>query len=266
LTMLALDKPLIAKLDTTTFNFQKIIIDRLKLYDFTEAAITSYCLDKSKKFEGYDFKAFKDKFRLAQFKKDSEIKSIEYDKMIQVGNNFVKNELADSIFVLNMANFEQWILNSMRITYMKYPSEIFKNEKQKNEKQEKQIDITLVKESVDLDDLWGKIIERYLIGLTYDGMKKLLNKFLKLFDIKKAEITTDIVDKINENSQCRHLIVHNHKIVNDAYIEKSGKHARFKKNEQIVISEEILFEEGDNLLRFMQDFRNIFARRRRKNK
>ena len=39
------------------------------------------------------------------------------------------------------------------------------------------------------------------------------------------------------------------------YINNCGKFARFKDGDIIKISEDILFEQGDNLLRFMQDFR-----------
>lgn len=254
--MFNLEKQLIAKLDTTTFNFQKIIMDRLKLYEFARAAIRSYCIDRAGTFEGYDFKAFKSKFKLVQFKRNGEIKSIEYDKIIQVGNDFVENELADSVYVLNMGDFERWLLDILRIAYMKNPGELFQNEKQ--------IDISLIKESFNLNDLWEKIIDKHLIGLPYDGMKKMLTKFLKVFDIRRAEITANIIDKINENSQCRHLIIHNHKIVNESYIEKSGKFARFNKDEKLNVSDQILFEEGDNLLRFMQDFRKYLEKKEKK--
>lgn len=237
-----------SRLDVDTIGFQKSVISRLKLYNFAKSAIDSYCNDKASKLNGYNFNEFKSKFKLVNFKTDKEIKDITYKEIIDVGNNFLENELADSIFVLNMSTFENWVLTTLKLHFIENHNAIF-------QKSDKKIDISTIVESNDLNELWGKIIDEYLKNLPYSGMKKTLIDFLKIFNIKREKFTPNIIDRIHENSLCRNIIVHNQKKVNRIYVEKCGKFARYKEGEVIKITEDILYEQGDNLLKFMQDFR-----------
>ncbi|MCX5847383.1 MAG: hypothetical protein NTW12_13660 [Deltaproteobacteria bacterium] len=254
--MVKLGNLTISKIDKVTFGYEKLILDRLKLFDFAKSAIGEYCLSKADQLKGYDFQNFKGRFQTIKFRADREIKSIKYDQMVNIGNGFIESELSDAIFVLNIANFEQWILEILKIMIMQNP-DMFEGDKK--------IDLSMIRESVDLDNLWERIVERYLIGLPYDGMKKMIERVVKIFEINKSVITTDHIGKINEYSQCRNLIVHNHKIVNEAYVRKSGKFARYKQGDSISINEKILFDEGDALLRFMQDIRNYLGKKVKKN-
>lgn len=237
-----------SRLNSDTIRFQNSVISRLKLYNFAKSAIDSYCKSKANNLEGYNFNEFKTKFKLIDFKKDKEIKDINYKEIIDVGNNFLENELADSIFVLNMSTFENWVLTTLKLHFIENPDVLFQNS-------DKKIDISIIRESNDLDELWEKIIDDYLRSLPYSGMKKTLFVFLKQFNIKQENITSGIIDRIYENSLCRNIIVHNQKKIDRIYVEKCGKFARYKDGEIVKITEDILFEQGDNLLRFMQDFR-----------
>jgi len=246
--MKKLSKKLISKVDRATIRFQNEVINRLRLYDFAKSAISFYCKERATYFDGYDFKDFKGKFRLIEFKEDKEIKSISYKEIIGVGNKFIEDELADSIFVLNMSTFENWILTMLNHKLLDNKADIFK-------KDDKTVDISVIQESSNLYELWEKIISKYLQKLPYSGMRSMLLKLLKDFRINQVDITPNLIGKIIENSLCRNSLVHNQKKVQDDYIKKCGKFAKFNEGDNIKITEPVLFEQGDNLLRFMQDFR-----------
>jgi len=247
-----LDSKLLSKIDLSTIGYQNHIINRLKLYDFAKSAISLFCKDQKHNLVGYDYPGFKNKFKLLKFNPDKEIKSIKYNEIIDVGNKFIGDELADSIFVLNVSTFENWVLTMLNYRMKDNKTNIFIGD-------DKAVDISIIQESADIDELWDTIIRRYLQKLPYSGMKSMLLKLLKEFDIKHTDMTPDLIDKLNENSLCRNLIVHNQKKVNDEYIQKSGKFAVFKQGDSVEITEKLLFEQGDNLLVFMQDFRKVIS-------
>lgn len=238
----------ISKLDTATIRPQMAIINRLKLFDFSKAAILHYSESRKKEFLGYSFDKLQSRFKLVAFKKGSRVKSIEYKEILNVGDSFIKEELSDSIFVLNMATFEHWLFCTLKELILSNPREFFP-------KSEKQIQVSHLKNYPDMPTLWEDLADDYLSALPYKGMKATLKTFLGCFGLKEAKFLKDIMDKLNENSQCRNIIIHNQKIVNATYTKKCEKFAKFTEGEHIMITEDILFEQADNLLRFMQDFR-----------
>lgn len=241
-----------SKLIHSTVEYQNHILNRLKLYDFAKSAISLFCEDRKKNLLGYEYADFKSKFQLVQFKPDKEIKSIGHKEIVDIGNQFIGNELADSIFVLNDSTFENWILTMLSFRMKDNKANIFTNT-------DKAVDISIKQESNDIDQLWDTIIRMYLQKLPYTGMKNMLLKLLKEFNIKSSEVTPHLIDKLNENSLCRNIIVHNQKKINDDYVKKSGKFAVFHKGDTVEITEKRLFEQGDNLLVFMQDFRKVIS-------
>jgi hypothetical protein len=243
---------LITKLDGATIRCQMAIINRLRLFDFSKAAILHYSESRKKELLGYSFDKLHSRFRLVGFKKGSRVKSIEYKEIVNVGDSFIKEELSDSIFVLNMATFEHWLLWTLKELILSNPREFFP-------KSEKQIEVALLKKYPDMTKLWEDLADDYLGALPYKGMQATLKTFLRCFGLKEANFLKDIIDKLNENGQCRNIIIHNQKIVNATYTNKCKKFTRFTKGEHILITEDILFEQADNLLRFMQDFRKNLA-------
>jgi hypothetical protein len=111
---------LISTIDATTIRFQTEIINRLKLFDFSKSAILHYCESQKKDFQGYSFDNLQGQFKLVGFKKGRKVKSIEYKEMVTVGNSYIKGELTDSIFVLNMATFEHWLLWVLKTLILEY--------------------------------------------------------------------------------------------------------------------------------------------------
>ena len=173
--------------------------------------------------------------------------------MVNVGNSFIKAELSDSVFVLNMATFENWLLWILKALILWNPREFYPKSK-------KQIEITYLRKFPEMSTLWEELTDDYLSSVPYQGMKALLKIFLNCFGLKEANVTKNLLDMINENSQCRNVIMHNQKKVNASYTKKCGRFAKYAEGESVAVTEDILFEQADNLLRFMQDVRNNWAR------
>jgi hypothetical protein len=246
---------LISKFDATTIRFQTAIMNRLKLFDFSKSAILHYAESQKKEFQGYSFENLQDRFRLIGFKRGSTVKSIDYKDMVNVGNSFIRAELSDSVFVLNMATFEHWLLWILKALILSNPQEFYPKSK-------KQIEITYLRKFPEMSTLWEELVDDYLSSVPYQGMKALLKTFLNCFGFKETDVTKNLLDMINENSQCRNIIMHNQRKVNASYTKKCGRFAKYAEGDSVVLTEEILFQQSDNLLRFMQDVRNNWARGR----
>lgn len=248
-----LSSKIISQIDSSTIRFQGEVMNRLKLFDFSKTAILYYTDLQKKELQGYSFDNFQHRFKLVEFKDGSKLKSIQYKDMVDVGNLFIKEELSDSIYVLNMATFEHWLLSSLRTLILSNPHDLYPSTN-------KTIDITFLKKFTDIKVLWEELVDDYLKPIPYQGMKFFLKTFLKSFAHKEVDTSNHLLDKINENSMCRNLIVHNQKKVNSTYINKCGKFALFSLDDTITITEELLFAQADNLLRFMQDFRKNLSK------
>ena len=244
---------LISKFDTTTIRFQIAIINRLKLFDFSKSAILHFSEFQKKEFRGYSFESLQGRFKLVGFKAGSTVKNIDYKNVVDVGNSFIEAELSDSIFVLNMATFEHWLMWTLKALILSNPREFYPKNK-------KQIEINYLKKFPEMSVLWEELVDDYLSSVPYQGMRALLKTFLSCFGLHESDFTKNLIGIINENSQCRNIIIHNQKKVNAAYIKKCGRFSKFAEGEHVVITEDMLFEQADNLLRFMQDFRNNCAK------
>lgn len=242
---------IISTLDSVTIRFQSEIINRLKLFDFSKSAIQYFSESQKNSFSGYSFENLQGQFKLVEFKQDRKLKNIEYKDIVNVGNSFISGELSDSIFVLNMATFEHWLLGTLKTFFLSDPREHFPKSK-------KQIDVIYLKKFPDIDTLWDDLIDDYLSSAPYQGMKNLLKTFISDFNFIESNFTKNIIGKINENSLCRNVIMHNQKKINATYIQRAGKFKKFNEGEIIKITENLLFSQADNLLRFMQDFRKQF--------
>lgn len=240
---------LISKFDTLTVRFQNEITNRLKLFYFSNSAILHYCETMQEDFKGYSFENFQARFKLVDFKEGTKLKSIHYKDMVNVGNSYIKGELSDSIFVLNMATFEHWLLSLLKVLILSNPREFYP-------KNSKQLEVTYLKKFQELPALWEDLVDDYLNAVPYQGMMDFLKLFLKCFGLKESDFTNDLLYMINENSQSRNIIMHNQKKVNTAYVKRSGKFGKYAEGERIAVTVDVLFEQADNLLRFMQDFRN----------
>ena len=94
-------------------------------------------------------------------------------------------------------------------------------------KSKKQIEVTYLNKFLDMPMLWEELVDDYLSTLQYQGMNIILKKFLSCFGFTENDFTKNLLGMINENSQCRNVIMHNQKKVTATYIKKCGKIRKF---------------------------------------
>ncbi len=246
-----------SKLDANIVKFQVKIRKNLQLYLFSKDAIVNFTKSSKEQFKDYEFKDFLGKFKKLNFKKDSEIKKISYSKISVYGENLVKNELSDLIFILNISDFEAWLSEFFNLLFIYNHDLLLKFiDPSKNP-----VELSIIIRSDNLEDVWKKIINRHLSNKFYKGMSNILKDLLKTLNVKLDKDLETIVGQINEHSLSRNLIIHNKSKVNSEYIQKSGQYSRFDKaGANIEISEDYLFQQVDNVLFFMQEIRKKLSK------
>ncbi len=195
---------------------------------------------------------FLDRFKNVSVKKTSEIKEIKHTEISDYGKNLIENELSNLVFVLNMSDFEAWLVESLNL--------IFSSDRKMLttrylDPKKIPLNLSLVEQSKNIDEVWQRIIDRYLSNKLYNRKEEVLRILLGACNIKEDKKFKTLAGKINENFLCRNLMVHNKNKVNKEYLDKAGKYAKFEIGEIVKASEDYLFEQGDNLLFFMQKVR-----------
>lgn len=241
-----------SKVDSNIVKFQTKIRKNLELHCFSKDAVVHFAKFYKSNFKDYKFFNFASKFKNVRVKKTSEIKTIKHTEISDYGKNLIENELSNLVFVLNMSDFEAWLVESLNLVFSSdhkmLTRRYFKPEKTP-------LDLSLLEQSENIDDVWRKIIDKYLSNKLYDRKEDVLRNLLSACNIKEDKEFKILVVKINENFLCRNLIIHNKNKVNKEYLDKAGKYAKFKLGDMVRISEEYLFEQVDNLLFFMQKVR-----------
>ena len=241
-----------SKLDSKIVKFQTKIRKNLQLYCFSKDAIHYFCKQKRKDFSDYVFSDFKSKLQRVNFKDDAEIKNIKQAKIVKYGDNLINEESADMVYILNISDFESWLVEMFNLIFINNREAFLKRIHVKDYK----VNISIINQSDSTHEIWEKIIEQYLSKKFYKGMDKILSHFLSVCQIEEDTKFKELIGEIYENDLTRNLIIHNNKKVNLNYIKKAGKFSQFKKTgSKIKITEDYLFQEGDNLLSFMQKVR-----------
>jgi len=121
--------------------------------------------------------------------------------------------------------FENFVFDLMKDIMIKYP-------KQLNE--QKEIKVGIITNQNSMDELIYLLIDQELSALKYKNLKDWIDRLKKMVSITGP--STDEVKKISEIKATRDLLVHNKGIVDETYIKKAGKLARYKKGERIEVS------------------------------
>jgi len=244
-----------SKIENNIIKFEVKIRKNLQLYSFSKDAIISFSKKSKEQFDDYEFKHFLKKFKKINFRQDAEIKNINYKEIPTYGNNLIKNELSNLIFILNISDFEAWLGDFFNLLFLNDHNLFLKFGNK--DKDENQIKLFMITESNDIEEIWQKIIDKHLNSKFYKGMPYILDSLLLVCCIKKDKDFEDIIGQINEHCLSRNLIIHNKNKVNIEYIKKAGKYARFNDVGTLIdISEDYLFRQVDNLLYFMQKIRH----------
>lgn len=244
-----MEKIIIPKLDSNIVKFQTKIKNNLQLFYFSRDAIVFFSKSHKLEFKDYEFFNFVNKFKKVSVKNKPE--NIKHIKIIDYGNDLIENNLVNLVFVLNMSDFEAWLFEFLNIIFSSNHKILLRY----LNPEKAAFNLSVLERSKNIEEIWQKIIDQYLFNKFYDRKDEILKNLLSSCNIKMDKKFEIIIGKINENFLCRNLVVHNNNKVNEEYVIKSGKYAKFKTEETIKISEEYLFEQGDNLLFFMQSIR-----------
>src|SRR3989338_7248831 len=106
-----------SKFDSNVVKFQTKIRKNFQLYCFLEDAIFRFAKLYKSEFKDYKFLNFLDKFKNVSVKKTSEIKKIKYTEILDYGKNLIESELSNLVFVLNMSDFEAWLVESLNLIF-----------------------------------------------------------------------------------------------------------------------------------------------------
>ncbi|MFH1308710.1 MAG: hypothetical protein ABIH51_01720 [Patescibacteria group bacterium] len=240
-----------SKFNSDVVKFQTKIRNNLQLYYFSKDAIIYFSKFHKSEFKDYEFSDFINKLKGVSVKKTSAIKKIKCTKILCYGKNLIENELSDLIFVLNISDFEAWLVESFNLIF----SSDYKILLRYLKPEKTSLSLSLLEQSNNIDEVWQGVIDRHLSNKFYGRKDELLRNLLSACDIKEDKNFKAVIGKINESFLCRNLIVHNKNKVNKEYLNKSGKYAKFTKGDMVKVSEEYLFEQGSNLLFFMQGIR-----------
>lgn len=237
-----------ANLKSLIKKFQMKIIKNLQLYYFSKDAIFYFSKHHKLEFKNYTFCNFSKKFQKVMLKDISKLKEIKYKDILERGKELTENELISLVFVLNISDFEAWIVESLNLIFSDDHKVLLRYVNPKKTP----FNLSLLEQSSDLNEVWRKIIDRYLSNKLYDRKGEILRNLLSACNLKEDKKFKALIGEINENFLCRNLVVHNKNKINKEYLDKAGEYAKFKIGDIIQISEDYLFEQGDNLLFFMQ--------------
>ncbi len=224
-----MEKIIIPKLDSNIVKFQTKIKNNFQLFYFSRDAIVFFSKSYKSEFKDYEFSNFANKFKKVSVKNTPE--NIKYIKIIDYGNDLIENNLVNLVFVLNMSDFEAWLFEFLNIIFSsnhKILSRYLNLEKTP-------FNLSVLERSKNIEEIWQKIIDQYLFNKFYDRKDEILKNLLSSCNIKMDKNFEIIIGKINENFLCRNLVVHNKNKVNEEYVIKSGKYAKFKIGEIIKI-------------------------------
>lgn len=181
-----------------------------------------YLVSKVKKDKRYYVPSIK-KSKIAR-RTDAELKNI-YDKYLNVG-------LFESFLVSFIAKFEGFLSDVTNEFFKHHPMRMTTSFKNIPPCEKAEIKLILSVEGK--DDLVGRLRSSYVGNIFRQRPSVYMDYLSTLLDVKKDNVMADYY----EICATRDLIIHNGSVVNDIYLEKSGKKARAKRGEIVGVDEE----------------------------
>jgi hypothetical protein len=102
----------------------------------------------------------------------------------------------------------------------------------------KKVDVDLILSSESIEEVIEDLIDKELIGIFYASPEKQFQYLQRIVGVDVDESIEYLFSKWKEYKAARDLIVHNHGVINDIYISKSGEHARGVVGDSVVITGE----------------------------
>ncbi|MCJ7650179.1 MAG: hypothetical protein MUP85_16340 [Candidatus Lokiarchaeota archaeon] len=233
------------------------LLNNLKSFYFTKISVKEYSNSILRSKKKIEFDIIPQKFSLSKIKPSSKIKPIDKNSITDFNNNIIDKHLTDSILTFNLSIFETWIFDLIRLRIMAYPKS-FNYNSSSDDPDSKSVPIKIIKNSTSIDELWQRIIDDYIFRIGYTDIEKHIELLFQHYKISIKK--KDLIGRIKEFSLRRNVLIHNKKIVGNIYINKSGLYAKYKLGDKVILTDDDLFEQTDNYLRFITDFSNEFSK------
>ncbi len=156
-------------------------------------------------------------------------------EMAALAEGYVGRYLNESVFQHFIALFEDFVFELLRHWLSAYPGGI-------PNKAEKKVDLAMVIDAPDRESILQFMIARELNALKYERPKtwfRYLNDRVKL-----GGPTDEQIDRLAEIKASRDILAHNRGVVNQTYLEKAGKYARYNLGQRLEIPEPYLHDAG----------------------
>jgi hypothetical protein len=150
---------------------------------------------------------------------------IDQDGLLQLAPRYLAAYLATFTFRQFVSLFEGFLFNFLHRRLLHNPWQF----------SEKQLDFATVLKSRDRDEVISRLILKHLNELRYEQLREwfvAVNKSVKL-DCP----TEDEIDQLAEIKALRDILEHNAGVVNEVYLRKSGKKARYQAGDPVEIND-----------------------------
>ncbi len=146
---------------------------------------------------------------------------------------YLASYLAESIFQHNVALFEDFLFELLRLWLSAYPGGIPNKDK-------KPVDLAMVIDAPDREAILQVVIDRELNALKYErptAWFRYVNARVKL-----GGPTDEQVERLVEIKASRDILAHNRGIVSQTYLDKAGGRSRYRLGQRLEIPEPYLHD------------------------
>jgi hypothetical protein len=169
---------------------------------------------------------------------------VDAAQLANLSKTYERFHLAESVFQHFVALFEDFIFELLRLWLTAYPGGI-------PNKAEKPVNLAMVIDAPDREAILRLVIDRELNELKYERPSawfRYLNERVKL-----GRPTDEQIERFTEFKASRDILAHNRGVVNQTYLDKAGKRARYQIGQRLEIPEPYLHDAWLLIREIVQD-------------
>jgi hypothetical protein len=185
------------------------------VYDFFEHS----------RFVWRSFKVLVDSGHAVTFQSLATGSTIDQNGLLRMEPDYAKYYLATFTFRQFVSIFEVFLFDLLRLVLLQNPWQLGK----------KQLEFSLVLNSRDREEIMGGVIARELNELKYERLRDWFEALHKAVGIRCP--SEDEIEALSEVKAARDVLEHNAGVVNEVYLRKAGKMARYAAGERIEIDD-----------------------------
>lgn len=155
---------------------------------------------------------------------------LQLENLVENSQHYTRVYLTEAVLERVIGVFEDFLFGLFKAWLSEFPGSI----------QDRQLKMSDVLESDDLDSLKGTVIDRVLLDWKYERVEKW---FRRLQEFVKGSMISESRMGVFIEAKCRRdLLVHNNGVVSQAYLEKSGKFAVYPIGAKVSVTARFLFD------------------------